>query len=63
MIKYLVKDGDDGYPVLTQTCGACGLGGNPYREGDYNYYISEKIIDNDQKGVAPFIMAAVELNK
>ena len=63
MIKYLVKDGDDGYPVLTQTCGACGLGGNPYREGDYNYYISEKIVNNDQKGVAPFIMAAIELNK
>ena len=63
MIKYLVKEGDDGYPVLPQTCGACGLGGDPYREADYNYYISEKIVDNDQKGVAPLIMAAIELNK
>ncbi|WP_340111363.1 glycoside hydrolase family 88/105 protein [Maribellus mangrovi] len=63
MIEHLVVEGNDGYPTLTQTCGACGLGGNPYREADYNYYISEKIVDNDQKGVAPLIMAAIELNK
>jgi unsaturated rhamnogalacturonyl hydrolase len=63
MIKVMVKTGDDGLPVLTNTCGACGLGGNPYREADYNYYVSEKRVDNDQKGVAPFILAAIELNK
>jgi len=63
MIKVMVKTGDDGLPVLTNTCGACGLGGNPYREADYNYYVTEKQVDNDQKGVAPFILAAIELNK
>jgi len=63
MVEVMVTTGDDGLPVLTNTCGACGLGGNPYREGDYQYYISEKRIDNDQKGVAPFILAAIELNK
>ncbi len=63
LTKTLVTEGDDGYPVLTQTCGACGLGGNPYRMGDYEYYISEKQIDNDPKGVAPVIMAAYELKE
>lgn len=63
MVENMVKTGDDGLPSLTNTCGACGLGGNPYREADYNYYVTEKQIDNDQKGVAPFIMAAIELNK
>ncbi|HUX55978.1 MAG TPA: glycoside hydrolase family 88 protein [Bacteroidales bacterium] len=63
MVKNMVKTGDDGLPVLTNTCGACGLGGNPYREADYNYYVNEKQIDNDQKGIAPFILAAIELNK
>ena len=63
LLTFLVVEGDDGYPVLTQTCGACGLGGNPYRMGDYEYYISEKQIDNDQKGVGPVILAAIELNK
>lgn len=63
LIEKLVLTGADGYPVLTNTCGACGLGGNPYREGDYAYYISEKKIDNDQKGIAPVILAATELRK
>lgn len=63
MVKVMVKTGADGMPVLTNTCGACGLGGNPYREADYNYYVTEKQVDNDQKGVAPFILAAIELNK
>lgn len=61
--QVMVKKGEDGYPVLTNTCGACGLGGNPYREGDYDYYISEKQIDNDPKGMGPAILAAIELNR
>ena len=63
MVSVMIKTGDDGLPVLTNTCGACGLGGNPYREADYNYYVTEKQVENDQKGVAPFILAAIELNK
>ena len=63
LTENLVIQDEDGYPTLTNTCGACGLGGNPYRIGDYEYYISEKQIDNDQKGVAPVILAAIELNK
>ena len=43
--------------------GGCGLGGNPYRDGSYEYYINEKRVDNDTKGVAPFILAALELDK
>lgn len=63
MVQVMVKTGADGLPVLTNTCGACGLGGNPYREADYNYYVTEVQVENDQKGVAPFILAAIELNK
>jgi len=63
MVENMVITGDDGLPVLTNTCGACGLGGNPYRLADYDYYVTEVKIDNDQKGVAPFILAAIELNK
>jgi unsaturated rhamnogalacturonyl hydrolase len=62
-VEVLIMNDKDGLPVLTNICGGCGLGGNPYREGDYNYYINEKKVDNDQKGVAPFILAAIELNK
>jgi len=31
--------------------GACviHLGGNPYRDGSYEYYLSEKVVTNDPK--------------
>jgi len=63
LITTLVKVDDKGFITLTNVCGGAGLGGNPYREGDYDYYINEKKVDNDAKGVAPFILAAIELNR
>ncbi|GAC14467.1 unsaturated rhamnogalacturonyl hydrolase [Aliiglaciecola lipolytica E3] len=48
---------------LDQVCAVAGLGGNPYRDGSFDYYIGETIKSNDPKGVGPFIMAALELNK
>lgn len=63
IIKHLITNDADGNLVLKNVCGGCGLGGNPYRDGSYNYYITEKVVDNDSKGVAPFILAALELNR
>ena len=48
---------------LEQVCAVAGLGGNPYRDGSFDYYISEPIRANDAKGVGPFILAAHYLNK
>jgi len=39
-----------------------GLGGNPYRDGSFEYYISEPRRDNDPKGVGPFIFASLEMS-
>lgn len=60
-VQQFIKYDKDGLPILTNVCGGCGLGGKPYRDGSYNYYITEKRVDNDPKGVAPFILAAIEL--
>ncbi len=49
--------------TIRNICGGCGLGGNPYRDGSYEYYVNEKRFDNDAKGVAPFILAAIELDR
>ncbi|MFV0375899.1 MAG: glycoside hydrolase family 105 protein [Mangrovibacterium sp.] len=59
---FLITD-EDGLPSMINICGSCGLGGNPYRDGSYEYYTTEKINKNDTKGVGPFILAAEELNK
>ncbi|MCF1190987.1 glycoside hydrolase family 88 protein [Mangrovimonas sp. AS39] len=54
---------DSGVVNLNQCCSVAGLGGNPYRDGTFEYYIGEKIRSNDPKGTGPFIMAALELGK
>lgn len=53
----------DGTLSLIDCCAVAGLGGNPFRDGTYDYYIHERICDNDPKGVAPLILACIELSK
>ena len=43
------------------TVSVSGLGGNPYRDGSYEYYMSEKLRINDAKGLGPAIKAALEM--
>ncbi|MCI0691940.1 glycoside hydrolase family 88 protein [candidate division KSB1 bacterium] len=63
IIKNLIKENADGTVDLTQVCQVAGLGGNPYRDGSYEYYVSTPIVSNDLKGVGAFIMAGVEMEK
>jgi len=57
---------------LTETDGKLNLGGiclvaglgpenNRRRDGTYEYYISEPVVENDAKGLAPFLMCYTEL--
>ncbi|TDO99235.1 glycoside hydrolase family 105 protein [Flavobacterium sp. 245] len=59
----LIKVDADGGITLTQACQVAGLGGTPYRDGSYEYYVKEKKKDNDPKATGPFILAALELNR
>ncbi len=61
MLDQFIRISPDGQLNLERVCGACGLGGVPYRDGSYEYYTHEKIVTNDYKGVGPFILAALEL--
>jgi unsaturated rhamnogalacturonyl hydrolase len=63
IIKKMVTVDKDGLVDLHHTCQGAGLGGNPYRDGSYEYYISEQQRTNDFKAVGPFILAALELEK
>lgn len=53
----------DGTISLTNCCAVAGLGGKPYRSGTYDYYIHERIRDNDPKGLAVLMLTAIELAK
>ncbi|MBN1180777.1 MAG: glycoside hydrolase family 88 protein [Bacteroidales bacterium] len=59
MIEHLIKVEPDGRIIITPVCAGAGLGGNPYRDGTYEYYINERKRDNDPKATGPFIMASI----
>ena len=59
----LITIDPDGEIHITQVCASAGLGGNPYRDGSYEYYIKEKIKIDNSHGLGPFILAALELDK
>ena len=46
---------------LNRVCAVAGLGGKPYRDGSYDYYVHTDIVSNDPKGVGPFILASLEM--
>lgn len=61
--KTLLVECADGTISLTRCCAVGGLGGHPYRDGSFEYYINERIRDNDAKATGPFIMGCLELAK
>ena len=52
-----------GHVDLKETCRGAGLGGNPYRDGTYAYYVSVPRVVNDMKGIGPLILAAIEIER
>jgi unsaturated rhamnogalacturonyl hydrolase len=61
MLKNFISTDEKGIPHYEKVVLVSGLGGNPYRDGSYEYYLKEPIRRDDLKGVAPFIMASVEM--
>lgn len=59
-VERFVRENPDGTISLTDCCAVAGLGGKQMRSGTFEYYISEPVIDNDCKGVGPFIWASLE---
>ena len=55
----------DGNLNLGGICLVAGLGpeNNRRRDGSYEYYISEPVVENDAKGVAPFILCYTEIKR
>jgi unsaturated rhamnogalacturonyl hydrolase len=63
ILDRFVETDADGLVSLTGTCEVAGLGGDPYRDGTYDYYIHERIKRNDLKGIGAFILAATQVEK
>ncbi len=61
IIKEFISQDEQGIYHLNRCCQVAGLGGNPYRDGSYEYYVGEPIITDDPKGLGAFLHAAVEM--
>lgn len=61
LVKTFIKE-ENGQTNLHGTVKVSGLGGKPYRDGSFEYYMSEQVIVNDAKGVGAFLLAANEMD-
>ena len=60
-IKEKFIKNENGQTNLYGTVKVSGLGGNPFRDGSFEYYMSEPVIVNDPKGVGAFLLASNEM--
>ncbi|NCD70992.1 glycoside hydrolase family 88 protein [Mucilaginibacter agri] len=63
IVSKFIETDATGQTNLNGTVSVGGLGGKPYRDGSYEYYLSEKVVTNDPKGVGAFILASVEIER
>lgn len=60
ILRHFVGRMEDGTLFLAKCCQGAGLGGDRYRDGSFDYYISEPVVSYDLKGTGAFIQAACE---
>jgi len=60
LVKEFTAVDAQGNVELRDVCKVAGLGGNPYRDGSYAYYVHTDVASNDPKGLGAFILASVE---
>lgn len=63
LLEHLVTVDENGMVSLNGIVSVAGLGGKNDRDGSFEYYISEPVVSNDAKGVGPFIMASLEIER
>ena len=67
LLDQFIKTNPDGSIRLTSVCSGAGLGytmaDGRARDGTFDYYMAEPVVNNDPKGTGPFIMAGMEVEK
>ena len=67
ILRDLIRTDADGRIHLTQCCEVAGLGytnsAGRVRDGSFEYYVTEPIVENDLKGTGPFILAGMEVER
>ncbi len=63
ILRQFIRVDRKGNVVIRQACACAGLGGEPYRDGSFEYYVHEKTRKHDPKAVGSFILASMEMEE
>jgi unsaturated rhamnogalacturonyl hydrolase len=67
LLDQFIKTNSGGGIRLTSVCAGAGLGytmaNGRARDGSFEYYMAEPVVDNDPKGTGPFILAGLEVQR
>jgi unsaturated rhamnogalacturonyl hydrolase len=61
LLDRVISTDPGGAVHVNDVCRSAGLGGTPYRDGSYEYYISTDRVSDDAHGVGAFLLAASEM--
>jgi unsaturated rhamnogalacturonyl hydrolase len=61
LLREFIRCDAQGRVEVTRCCRGAGLSED--RPGTFEYYISEPVVTNDPKGIAPFILAGIEVER
>lgn len=63
IIKQFIEVNADNEVHLHKTCQGAGLGNAPYRDGSFEYYMSEPVVSDNYHGTGAFILASAEMEQ
>lgn len=61
LLAHVVTTDDQGMVHVNDICRSAGLGGTPYRDGSYEYYVTTDRVSDDAHGIGSFLLAASEI--
>jgi unsaturated rhamnogalacturonyl hydrolase len=61
ILKTFIENAGEDKVNLKGTVKVSGLGGKPYRDGSFDYYMREPVIVNDWKGIGAYLLAGAEM--
>jgi len=61
LLAHIISADADDTVHVNDICRSAGLGGTPYRDGSYEYYISTDRVSDDAHGIGSFLLAASEM--
>lgn len=61
LLDRIISTDADGTLHVNDVCRSAGLGGSPYRDGSYEYYVTTDRVSDDAHGIGAFLLAASEM--